>query len=143
MTFTTTRTEAADAKDTTEKLDSIGPFCGTYCVYAAAKRLGKEVDVLQLTTPELVYSHKGSTLVDLQAAADKVGLHSKIVSNWSAADLKHCNCAILRVKGTPFRLSYDHYVLFLGSTKAGGAVLYDPPLPPQNVPYSDIMSRWD
>src|ERR1035437_8767733 len=88
MTFTTTRTEAADAKDTTEKLDSIGPFCGTYCVYAAAKRLGKEVDVLQLTTPELVYSHKGSTLVDLQAAADRVGLHSKIVSNWSAADLK-------------------------------------------------------
>jgi rhodanese-related sulfurtransferase len=118
-------------------------YCGIYCLYAAAKVLGKDIDSRELIDPNYVGSHEGSSLAELKKAAEDHGLYAVPVGKLTTRELRQSPYRIiLHVKSASDRKRYDHYVLFLG-TKSRQARLYDPPNPVKLVPFYELAPRWD
>ncbi|MHC4397536.1 MAG: cysteine peptidase family C39 domain-containing protein [Planctomycetota bacterium] len=58
-----------------------GPHCGLYCVHAAARYLGTDMDFADLVKPEYVGDAKGSSLNELMKCVEDVGLKAKAIQN--------------------------------------------------------------
>lgn len=120
-----------------------GSYCGIYCLYAATKTLGKDVDSRALIDPNYVGSAAGSSLAELKKAAEDNGLHAVPVGKLTTRELRQSPYPIIiHVKSAADRKEYDHYELFL-ETKDGRARLYDPPEPVRLVPFYQLAPRWD
>jgi hypothetical protein len=101
--------------------------CGLYCLYASARMLGYDIPPEEIITAEYIASGKGSTIDELISAAEDHGLHSAAVKNISPRTLLRTPPpVILYVKRYPFSATYDHYVVYVGSTKGGSHLILDP-----------------
>jgi len=117
--------------------------CGLYCLYATMKLSGQEVDFLKLVKPEYVGSRKGSSLVELQKAAEDYGLYTVPIGRLTSLILRNCpQSVILHVKSSTMSQTYDHYELFLG-TENGKAKIFNPPDPVKLVSFAELAPRWD
>jgi len=123
--------------------DSTDGYCGIYCLYAAAKTLGEDIDGLSLLDPNYVGSFNGSTLAELKKAALDHGLYAVAAKNLATRELRNCPYpVILHVKDDLSSSQYDHYILFLGYSE-GLATVWDPPRAPEKVSLINIAIRWD
>jgi rhodanese-related sulfurtransferase len=144
----TDQTPTAAAADTNaEKTDvelrSAGPYCGLYSIYAALKFEGKQVQFNDLLKPKYIGDSKGSSLAELQQAAQDFGLQTAIVGNLNTDVLRHiAEPVVLHVKANADASEYDHFILFLG-TKDGQAQVYDPPKPLQLIQFDALAPRWN
>jgi rhodanese-related sulfurtransferase len=119
------------------------PYCGVYCIYAALKLGGQDLDIDGLLRPEYIGSPQGSTLQELQKAVEEHGFHALAVGKLTSRELRHCpHPVVLHVKLNAASKSYDHYELFLG-TRNGKAKLFDPPNSRALVPFHELAPRWD
>jgi hypothetical protein len=139
--------EAAEPNDNSAGVKaqqkSSGSYCGIYCLYAAMKFFGVSVDPNELIKSEFIGSAKGSSLAELKKCAENHGLYAVPVDRVTTKDLRDLSCpAIIHVKSSPTRKSYDHYNLFLG-TKKGQVLIYDPPGPIEMVESWTLAPRWD
>lgn len=120
-----------------------GPHCGMYCVYAAAKYLGKDIRFVDLVTPEYISSARGSSLANLRKAAEDNGLYAVPLGKLSSRVLRNCPYpVILHVKPDRQPRDYTHYELLL-TARGGQAMLLDPPEPVRQVPLHRLAPRWD
>jgi rhodanese-related sulfurtransferase len=119
------------------------PYCGLYCLYAALRLAGRDVEFTGLVRPEYVGSATGSSSAELEKAARDFGLYAARVESMSTRVLQSCRCpVVLHVKGDITSDSYDHYSLFLGM-KNGRALVFDPPRPPRLTPLTELAPCWD
>lgn len=119
------------------------PYCGIYCLYAAALSDGKDIQFPALLKEKYVGCSLGSTLGELRDAAIDHGLHAEAVANLSVADLQGVTSrAILHVRSEPAAADYDHYVLLI-SHREGVAELFDPNRGIIRTTLQDISALWD
>ena len=118
-------------------------YCGIYCLYMTTKFFDVDIDPQQLLKPEYIGSHKGSSLAELQKAAQDNSLYAVPVEKLTSRELRRSRCpVILHVKSSADKKDYDHYELFL-ETQNGQARLCDPPRPVRLVPFYELAPRWD
>jgi len=109
----------------------------------AMKFFDVDIDSRQLLKPEYIGSHKGSSLAELQKAAQDNGLYAAPVEKLTSRELHRSPYpVILHVKSSADKKDYDHYELFLG-TQNGQARLCDPPGPVRLVPFYELAPRWN
>jgi rhodanese-related sulfurtransferase len=120
----------------------IGPLCGVYDVYAAAKILDKRVPIETLIVPKYVSTTGGSTAQDLCTASRDIGLFAEAVGNLSENSLRSSpNMMLLHTRSAGSR-NYDHWILYLGMSN-GKPVIYDPPHAPEAKAVREIAEVWD
>ena len=101
-----------------------GPHCGLYCVHAAARYLGTDMDFADLVKPEYVGDAKGSSLNELMKCVEDVGLKAKAIQNIDSRFLRQITWpVILHVKNDYVSRDYSHYVLFMGTENDKAIVL--------------------
>lgn len=134
-----TKRDAQGAGTSGRKLRT--PFCGLYCLYAAMKLSGQEIGFTELLKPEYVGSRKGSSLAELQLAAEDYGMYAVSVNKLTTQGLRSSPYPIiLHVKSTMDKEDYGHFELFLG-TENGQARLFNPPEPVRSVPFHELAPR--
>jgi rhodanese-related sulfurtransferase len=122
---------------------SYEPYCGVQCLYRAMRALGKDVTFDRLVQPEYISSKQGSSIADLQLAAEENGVHLLPLTRMSCLMLREIHCpVILHVKPTPEASAYKHWVLFMGD-KDGIAWIYDGDQPAKEISEEDLAARWD
>lgn len=120
-----------------------GSYCGVYCLYMAMKIFDVDIEHRELLKPEYIGSHKGSSLAELQKAAQDNGLYAVPVEKLTSRELRRSPYpVILHVKSSADKKDYDHYELFL-ETQNGQARMCDPPGPVRLVPFYELAPRWD
>ncbi len=130
------------SKSITAKRTSKDPYCGVSCLYTVMKLSGSEFDFRSLLKPAYIGSYRGSSLSELEKAADDYGLYSISVFNMTSEDLGRLeHPAILHLKFDMTSMRYDHFELFLG-TENGKAKLFDPPNPAKLVSFRELAPRW-
>jgi len=130
--------EAASVKPRTHH-----PHCGLYCLYATMKLSGREIDFVQLVKPEYIGSRKGSSMAELENAAEDNGMYAVPLGKLTSRVLHNCPYpVILHVKSDVTSKEYDHYELFLG-IENHKAKLFNPPEPVRLVPFRELAPQWD
>src|SRR5437588_640766 len=81
-------TAAASDQPTTQPQPEQGPYCGIYCVYAAAKYLGREIEFTSLARPDYVGSNEGSSATELKRAVEDHALHAEVLANLTTDALR-------------------------------------------------------
>jgi len=120
-----------------------GGYCGIYCLYMTMKFFDVDIDPTKLLKPEYIGSHKGSSLAELQKAAQAHGLYAAPAEKLTSRELRRTPYpVILHVKSSADKKGYDHYELFL-ETQNGQARLCNPPGPVRLVPFYELSPRWD
>lgn len=118
-------------------------YCGIYCLYMTMKLFDVDIEHRELLKPEYIGSHKGSSLAELQKAAQDNGLYAVPVEKLTSRELRRSSYpVILHVKSAADKKDYDHYELFM-ETHNGQARLCDPPGPVRLVPFYELAPRWD
>lgn len=123
-------------------------FCGLYCLYAAGQLAESEFAFKSLLRPEYIGAVEGSSIAELERAAQDQGLYSAPFDHASVSDLERTSDPIvLYVKSKPTDPSPNHFVLFLAA-KTDGAMIFEPPsegvLPVvREVPYYELASIWN
>jgi len=116
--------------------------CGLYCLYALLKLDHRSVEFRELVKPEYIHARKGSSLDELQTAAEDNGFYAKSVRRLPVKTLERLRGpAILHVKSDVASVDYDHYVLFVG-TQEGKARILDPPDRLTLVSFRELAARW-
>lgn len=119
------------------------PYCGLYCLYAVLKLNEHKVDFTDLVKPEYIGSSKGSSLAELQKAAEDYGIYTVPVGRLTSQTLRNCtHPIILHVKLSKMSQTYDHFELFLG-TEDAKAKIFNPPNPVRLVSFNELAPRWD
>lgn len=119
------------------------PYCGLYCLYAAMKQQGVEVEFPSLIKHEYCGSMHGSALSELVKVAEDHGMHTMSAKNLTSRELRQATCPIiLHVKLQPNSRTYAHYILYLG-TREGYAIIYDPSNSIKAMPFHELVPRWD
>ncbi len=119
------------------------PYCGLYCLYAAIRHQGRQIEFSSLLKSEYCAGRQGSSLAELAKAAEDLGIHTAVLRNLTGRELRRSPYpVILHVKPSVELDDYTHYELFL-PTNSPLARLYDPPDPPESVPFSRLAPRWD
>ncbi len=120
-----------------------GPYCGIYCVYSAARMLGKPADFAALLDRRYVGSYKGSTAAELQRAAADLGLSVTAMSGLTASSLRASrHPVLLHVRRPGRKMPFAHWVLFAG-VEGGRARVIDPPAGVELVPFAELAALWD
>src|SRR4030042_1962026 len=65
--------KATESTDT--KIRGFHPHCGLYCLYAAMKMNGRDINFIDMVKPEYIGSRKGSSIAELIKASEKYGLY--------------------------------------------------------------------
>jgi len=119
------------------------PYCGLYCVYAALRYYGRTVDFAKMLDPKYVGTAEGSSVRELQSAAEDNGLYTATVANLSSDVLARTKSpVILHVRRDDAREVYDHYILLL-EVNGDKAVVFDPSTSVTSAPIHEIAWRWD
>lgn len=118
-------------------------YCGVHSLFRAMRALGKEVDFSALLRPEYIGSPHGSSVAELQCAAEDFGLHARAVAGLT--------CNVLLTVGRPVLLhvkrdfdsdAHRHWVLFMG-IEDGKARIYDGVGDYRLVEFTDLSAIWD
>lgn len=118
-------------------------YCGICCVQFLSKAHGGSLGFSDLLRNDYVISKKGSTIVEMERALSKCGLHYISAKNISLYFLKRTkNPVILHVKNDPASRKYDHYIVFLGYSH-GQAILFDPFHGVVKKSLNDLLPIWD
>lgn len=120
-----------------------GPYCGLYCVKAAAAALGRDIPFDQIRHAKYLSANPGSTTDDLVRALSLAKLNATPRPFISISRLYESDHPILLHTRSPGATEFNHWVLFLGSTGGGKVSVYDPPLPQKDIALSELMSVWD
>ncbi|MHC4740162.1 MAG: cysteine peptidase family C39 domain-containing protein, partial [Planctomycetota bacterium] len=137
------KNKQSEAEDSSVSFRPSHPHCGLYCIYTAMKLAGKEIGFRELVKPEYLSSRKGSSLEELKKAAEDNGLYAESVAKLNSHVLKESpHTVILHVKSSADSKDYDHFELFLG-TENGRAKIFNPPHPPEIIPFYELAPRWD
>jgi rhodanese-related sulfurtransferase len=120
-----------------------GSYCGVYSLYAALRALGAETRFLDLVDRKYIASDHGSSLAQLQQAAEDFGLRASPMSGLTATSLRSAEGPVILHmrrpgRGTPF----SHWVLFLG-VEDGKARVVDPPNGVKLLDFATLLSLWD
>jgi rhodanese-related sulfurtransferase len=120
-----------------------GPYCGIYCVYAAAKYLERPIDFASLAKPQYVGSKQGSSAAELKRAAEGNGLFAEVVANLTIDSLRHSSYPmILHVKSSGAVEGFDHWLL-MARREQDWALMLDAPAPPRLVDFAELSGKWD
>lgn len=115
-------------------------ICGPLALTAAAEYVGRP-DLFEKIFIALPPNGTPRTLLDLQRAANDVGLHSKAVRWKRASDIELRSPAIIRLNPSA-RRDLGHFVLLLDS-RNDTILMLDPPLKPQWIPSSSLFKSWN
>ena len=119
------------------------PLCGINVIYAGARLLGRDVRYQELLRSEFVGSPMGSSVASLQRAAEHCGLNAVPLVRLRASDLRRSpHPVILHVQSEPGSSRYNHFVLYAG-IREEHAVILNPPLQPQLVPFETLAPIWN
>jgi len=119
------------------------PYCGIYSLYGAARALDCDVAFASLIDTRYVSSQQGSTLEDLQSAAEMAGLGCTAIRGPGRSLLTSAeHPLLLHVTPAGNGLRFNHWILFLG-IEGGQAVIHDGPGGELKVPVEFVLSRWD
>ncbi len=122
-------------------------YCGLYCVYAAARLLGKEIDFRELVNSHYVGAPEGSSVSELTDALEAMGLRGRAVHGAAPRDLwRNRGPSILHVVDNTRPVEPNHFVLYLGQYGGDALVLH----PPSNsdavhleiIPISQLADGW-
>ncbi len=128
----------------TELCNASEPYCGVYCIQACRTVLQVDGDFETLLSNKYVIGFDGSSLESLKTAADDCGLASMRLHSLSITDLRLASVPIiLHVRSDRVGARYDHWVLFLGQSPSGRAIIYDPSHGRLEMEYSDLLATWD
>jgi rhodanese-related sulfurtransferase len=120
-----------------------GPFCGLSCFYFAARACGRSVLFTDLFNNRYIDDPRGSSITNLQAAANDYQIYSFAVGNIDENFLLGSSFpTILHVRSAADNFEFNHFILYLGE-KAGMARVYDPLTPSHLVPFDELMARSD
>jgi rhodanese-related sulfurtransferase len=136
---------ALAARRDSERTNGIFHYCGVYCVYAAAQLLGKDIELVQLLRPEYVGTVRGSSLAELELAAQRAGLFALPATNLSFASLRgkrYSEPTILHVRRDVHSNEYDHFVLLLGATM-DSVTVFEPGTGVLVIGVDELLWRWD
>jgi rhodanese-related sulfurtransferase len=104
---------------------------------------GRQTPFTDFLKTDYIKSYRGSTLAELQKAAQDHGLHAQLLGNLTSRELRSSPYPIiLHVKSAADIKLYDHYFLCLGADD-NSAFIYDPPKPIQRISFSDLATLWD
>lgn len=123
-------------------------YCGLYCLYAAGQLTKREFAFPSLLRREYIGAAEGSSIAELERAAQDHGLYTAAFDHASVSDLEsNSNPIVLFVKSNPSDPNPNHFVLFLAA-KPNGAMIFEPPsensLPVvREVPYYELASIWN
>lgn len=131
------------AKDEAARRPS-GPYCGVYCVSSLLNAYGKSCDIRDLIGPQYISQRLGSSLDDLQRAAEDFGLQAVVMKDLTVADLRKMSWpCILHVRPAKDVKEYRHFIIYLGAGPDGTARVYDPPQPLTSMPFHELALLWD
>ena len=118
-------------------------YCGMYALAGAAKTLGLDPKISQLIDPAFISNRQGSTVADIRAAAEHLGLRATPLMGLSRLSLRAAtDPMILHVTPRGLANSYNHWVLFLGIDN-GQALIHDGPGEVVSMDLELLVSRWD
>jgi hypothetical protein len=136
--------EARSGRENTVVCKAGGPLCGIYCLYASMRFCGKQIDARDLVSPAYIGSYRGSSIKQLQDAAEDYGMYAFPVCQLTPAELRQLRHyqAILHVKSKAESRVYDHCILFLGAdgTKAR---IFNPPERIRPREFRELVPLWD
>jgi rhodanese-related sulfurtransferase len=119
------------------------PNCGIYALYTAIKIEGGHADLSSLLRPEYISTKEGSTLIDLQRAAQDRGMYARVLSNLTIANLRRAGSPmILHVKNEYDAPTYSHFILCVPG-RNGRIALYDAPQEVIWTTGEDLAPLWD
>jgi rhodanese-related sulfurtransferase len=125
------------------RLFARGPYCGIYSLYAAAVKLGSPVRFEDLLSTKFVSDVDGSSLNNLREAAAAAGLSAIGVAGARPEQLaRHPGASVLHVRASFESKKADHWIAVL-STDGVTALVVDPPHGPRELPFAEIVARWD
>ena len=126
-----------------KKAISSGPYCGIYCMYAAALYFDHEIKYSNLFHAKYVDMLKGSSLSQLSLIADDYGLITRRIDNCDFEMLAIKNTvAVLHVKSNKLNNIYDHYVLCM-DMQDDKYIIIDPPYKVSLLSKHEIKEIWD
>lgn len=118
-------------------------YCGLHCVYGSLLWFGKTIDFLDLCQPRYIGSSQGSSIEEVQAALEDLGLRSLARKGVAFDSLaKRSDIAILHVKSNEYVEKPDHFILYLG-TDDGTALILDPGKKIRRIPFHQLAAIWD
>jgi|GEM_PF-1634260 rhodanese-related sulfurtransferase len=120
-----------------------GPYCGLYCVKAAAAAMGRDVPFDQIRNEAFLSANPGSTTDDIQRALSLVGLKGILRPLISISQLCAANRPIILHTRSPGTKAFKHWALFLGWSGNDRVSIYDPPLPQREISLSELLAVWD
>lgn len=120
-----------------------GWYCGLYAVFGALRAEGVNISFDQLLKPQYVGATSGSTLAELQRAAQDHGAYAEPLGRMSPGVLRQLDCpAVLHVSARDKPGTYKHWVLFLGEEN-GRARIVESSGHSELYEYTDLLAIWD
>ena len=120
-----------------------GPYCGIYAVYGAATAIGVQSSFQDLVDQQYVSARKGSTIADLEKAAEKLGVHATAFGGMGLASLQRARDPLILHLASFGQLgAYNHWILYLGM-EDGRARTIDDKGAVHLMKISELMARWD
>jgi rhodanese-related sulfurtransferase len=123
--------------------ESSGPYCGLYCLHAAAAANGVSGDFGTILVPEFVTGAYGSTADDLVRAARTYGLNGRVIGDATQNRLRASRSPMILHTRVPGMAEYTHWILFLGFTDEGTIRIFDPPNAHVKLSVAELLSIWD
>jgi rhodanese-related sulfurtransferase len=118
------------------------PYCGAYSLYVCGLLLDRPFDPSALFDEKVVTSVFGSSLGDLEAAANDHGLAAKAVERLDVSRLRALRGpTILPVRSTPASPQADHFLVFIRDVEEQ-ALCIDPAEGLVSLDYGDLSARW-
>lgn len=130
------------APEVEREVEFASPYCGLYCVQAAACALNKPCAFETLLDDAYLNAVYGSTADDLCRALKDCGLSGKIVASMTTNQLRMTNTPVILHVRAPGATGYRHWILFLGF-EGTGVHIYDPPRTITTISFEDLLSIWD
>lgn len=139
-------TNAAD-NDSPEPSKTLTPdasyYCGIYSIYGAACALEQKTEFQELLSDEYVSGFRGSSITDLEKAAEKLNIRLKDFKGLGVNSLLSAkDPLILHVASSGQLIAYNHWVLFLGCEN-GKARILDSRNGVRLIPFGRLCARWD
>ena len=122
---------------------SAGPYCGVYCVAAAARMCGRDINIAELTDQRFVGSRQGSSISELRDAISHSGLIATPLTGMTVSGLRNCPYpVILHVRRPGYGMPFAHWVLFAG-VEGDQARVFDPSAGTELTPFAELSAVWD
>jgi rhodanese-related sulfurtransferase len=119
------------------------PYCGVQSLYRAMLALGRDITFDHLLHSDYIGSKQGSSIANLQQAAEDNGVHLQSMSRMTCPMLREMSWpVILHVKPTPASDEYKHWVLFMGSSD-GIVSIFDGARPGAEMTEEELTALWD